>query len=369
MNRRLGVVLAAGLALLLGVGLWWWFDNYDWVEEEVTLPPRGMARYNPLYGLQRGLEALGHTLQARPTLAPAAMRLAPGELLVLGSDLRTVGDEQAAALLGFVEAGGTLLFALPEGASTRTPPLLAQLDARLVEGSGCSTLGDGTRLCPAQRLRPNAPEAIDWDTREGDAEAGYLRGIARHGAGRWAFAGDFAALRGRALDEAHNVVVAWQLLGPLLPAPGRRIHLVYAVDMPPLYVLLLRDGWPLWLPLLLALLAWLWARAARLGPLRPLPPPDRRALLEHVQAAAGFVLRRGRADTLLAALQRRLQRRLAQRHPAIAALALPEQVVALAELAGVDQAALRQALVPAPPVHAEAFRSAVSTLVQIESRL
>lgn len=366
MSRATGWLLALVVALLLGAGIAWWLTNYDWVEEDITLPPRGMARYNPLYGLQRTLEALDRPVLARAILQPGRMDLQPGELLVVGSDLRTLGDDDAMTLLQWVEAGGTLLFALPGGATGRTPPLLALFGARLGESPACSTLGDGARLCPQHRLVPG-DTALRWIDREGDDDAGYLHGVVAWGAGRLAFAGDFDFLRGRALDDAGNVAVAWRLLGPLLPAPDARIHLVYAVDMPPLHVLLVRECWPLLLPLLLGLLAWLWARASRLGPLRPLPPVDRRALSEHVIAAADFVFRRGGSEALLAPLRRRLQQRIARRHPAIAALAAPEQIVALSRLTGVDEARLRSALLPTSHPQAESFRAAVSTLLLIES--
>lgn len=366
MNRATGWLLALGVVLLLGAGIAWWLHNYDWVEEEITLPPRGMARYNPLYGLQRTLEALDRPVVARATLQPERMDLQPGELLVLGSDLRTLGEDEAQALLDWVESGGTLLFALPEGATRRNPPLLDLLGSSLVESSGCSELVDAARLCPQHRLLPGDLD-FDWLDGEGDDTDGYLHGVVAWGAGRWAFAGDFDFLRGKALDSEGNVAIAWRLLGPLLPRADARIHLVYAVDMPPLHVLLVREGWPLLLPLLLGLLAWLWARASRLGPLRPLPPGDRRALSEHVVAAAEFVFRRGGSEALLAPLRRRLQQRLAQRHPAVAALDPPEQIVALSRLTGIDEARLRAALLPTSHAQAESFRAAVSTLLQIES--
>src|SRR3546814_13772512 len=52
------VLVAVGL-LVVAVATAWWLYNYEYVETEVDLPPRGEARYNPLYALRLALQADG----------------------------------------------------------------------------------------------------------------------------------------------------------------------------------------------------------------------------------------------------------------------------------------------------------------------
>ncbi|KAG1317431.1 hypothetical protein G6F62_012902 [Rhizopus arrhizus] len=60
------------------------------------------------------------------------------------------------------------------------------------------------------------------------------------------------------------------------------VWLVYAGRPPSLWARLFYHGWPLWVPLLLALLGWLWGRSQRFGSLQPSPLLERRSLLEHL---------------------------------------------------------------------------------------
>jgi len=381
--RRIGADVSAratrlvigGIIVLLALVLAaWWYARYERVEVEVPVPPRGEAAYNPLYALKKALVASGHEVVARANLNLAAMALGPRDTLVLGSDVRTLSADQVAALLAWVDGGGALLFGLPAGTRERPGALVDQLDLRLDDEAGqCLRLSatpaaaaagrDGRQtLCFDTLVARAGIDEDEFDLLAGEPGRGYYLVGRDHGDGQWTAAGTLRFLRNDALDKGANTDLAWQVLAPLLH--GGRVHLVYASDVPPLYVLLLRYGWPLLLPAACALLAWLWLRARRFGPLLPPATTTRRALREHVEAAGEFVFRERKASALYAPLRRAFDARLRRDAPQLAALDGEDLVAAVAARTGQPPQQVRAALQPTDLNHPERFLAAVQWLAR-----
>jgi uncharacterized protein (TIGR03382 family) len=382
------------LAAALGV---WWYQTFELREVRQRLPLSGEARFNPLFGLGEVLKARGHAVESLGQLQPKALPKQRPALLVLHADLRTVSTASSQLLLDWVDGGGELVVGLPDGdsplpGSSRAPLLdLLGLDTtyhydcidwryavtpatqkaiKRATGGG-EVVGDmqelwgelsgqlGARYCSSIRLDLRGLDEADFDWLYGSADNGYVFARLRHGGGRITFAAQLDFLGTRALREPANAALAWQLLSPAL-AEGSTVQLAYAADLPPLHVLLVRHGWPILLPLLLALLAWLWRRAQRFGPLLDEPLPRRRALREHLRAAAELALRRERGAALLKPLRQRVLNRLAVRAPELAALPALELARALAARHRLSPAAVEQALfdtrIHRPAAAAEAVR-------------
>ena len=345
---------------------------FEWHESEVTLPPRGEARYNELFALGKALRAQGFEVESRATLNLDAMAPDEGDLIVLATDPNTISWDDALALLEWVHAGGRLAFALPPAAGASEAPLAQQLDLRVIAPSGDDKFScvkwradgiDGVaRYCTPVLLAESEDESWTWSWPVEDNDA-YFAARGDYGDGAWLAVPNFGFLAGRALEDRHRVALTWALLQPMLG--DGRVHLIYSVDVPPLYVLLVQRGWPIWIPALLALLAWLWRKSQRLGPELPLPPPDRRALLEHIRAAGEFVFRRKRGLALHAALKRRFDARLAREFPPLAALSGDEQVRAIATAWKLDPITVRLALMPPDLTHPEAFTAAIRSLSRL----
>src|SRR5262249_29720889 len=157
--------------------------------------------------------------------------------------------------------------------------------------------------------------------------------------------GSMDFLRTDELKRPGYAAFAWQVLAPALQQGGT-VHLVYSTDVPPLHVLLVRYGWPALLPALAALLAWLWLRSQRFGPLLPVASAHRRALREHIYAAGEFTFRRGRGLALYAPLKRAFDERLRRDDPALAALDGEALAAELAKRNGLSTAAVQLALLP-----------------------
>ncbi|MBD8525500.1 DUF4350 domain-containing protein [Pseudomarimonas arenosa] len=396
---RAQTIVGLCLLLLTAVAVFAFLQTYHYVEEEVSLPPRGEARYNPLYALGETLRGMGYPVESRAYLQWESMQPQPGDVLLLASPLSSLSEQQVWALQEWLYEGGFLLFAAPATESAQQSEMLDEL--------GLSVISEELRQCLLWRAAEQASSevcselslyyphddliwALDYQRRS-RAEIEALRELlddedtsissvskvrgaaaatgrfavkAAYGDGEWIALASFQPLVKKALENAANAELAWQLLAPWL-GEGK-IHIVYAVEMPPAHVILVRYGWPVVLPLLLALLAWLWARSQSLGPPVPLPGIDRRALLEHIDAAGQFAFREQQVEPLYAECRKRFDLQLQKEHPSLAALPLDDLIKALAERWKLDPAAVAQALNPHQLGRAEQFTLAIRTLTQMQ---
>lgn len=365
------VAISAIMTLLAVVAGAWWMANYERVEVDREVPLRGEAAYNSLYALKRALIVSGHEVSSRTSLDIG--ELGDHDTLILGSDVRTLSDAQVQDLLDWMGNGGSLLFALPSGMKGRDGELLAALGIKRGGDIHCvDTMGKAAAQDDGKRKRyPNCfttftfseDAQADFDLLIGDTEDGYFIGRQSWGEGSWTVVGDLEFLDNQHLSRGIHADLTWQLLAPLLQ--GGRAHLIYASSLPPLRVLLVRHGWPVLVPALLALLAWLWWRSVRLGPVLPMAAAQRRALREHVDAAGEFIFRQRRASALYAPLRRAFDERLRREDPAVAALDGEDLVTAVAKLRGRPVAFVRQALLPADLNRPEGFLQAVKALSEL----
>ena len=381
-QRLLGLLLLIPVTVLVA----WFLATHERVPRDIYKPFQGEARYNTLFALERALVAHGMRADSRATLGSVA-QLGDADLLVLGTDVRTLGETQVDELLAWMKRGGRLLFALPRGSEGRGGPLLDRLHLATVEHFDClhwapspavavatstddsdddEEYDDEPLWCTSTRFTTDDGKEDSFAWLWGNADTGWLFGRHARGRGSWTVAAELDFLGNAALEQPHNTALAWQLLAPL--APNGIVHLVYSADVPPFHVLLARAGWPILLPVLLALIAWLWSRGQRFGPLLPLPPPHRRALLEHVRAAGAFAWRRARGVALHDALARRVLGAAQRRRPELLALEGDALARTLAEDAGVTPEAARHALAPASLAQPQEFLSAIRTLTEIDAR-
>ncbi|WP_041499709.1 DUF4350 domain-containing protein, partial [Xanthomonas sacchari] len=326
-GTRNALIFLVGL-LLVSVGAAWFFGRYERAEREIVLPPRGEAAYNPLYALRQTLRADGVRAESRQRLDLAAMRLRPHDSVVLYGDPRMLGKADGDALLDWVEHGGHLVLRTPTVEVKRGDvPILEALDITVEASSPDNCLmmavpGAAPQkfFCDGRRFHIDPDTPDNWWSGEDDdfvfarvpygdgsvdvlSELDFLENQDNR-LGRM-FEGspmeNDPMLRSGGLREAGNRLLARQVLGPNY-GQGT-IHLIYSAELPSLWRTLFTRGWPAWLPALLILLAWLWSRMQRFGPLRAAPAEDRRSLLEHVRASGEHLLRFGRADLLHAAVR------------------------------------------------------------------
>lgn len=214
-------------------------------------------------------------------------------------------------------------------------------------------------------LTEEEASALTRGTRRPQA-TGLVYARLQRGRGTVDVAADFDMLTNDSLEEGPHVAFVRQLL------PRTRagtVHLIHDARMPSFWLQLLGGFWMAWKPLLLALLAWLWLRAQRIGPVLPTPPAERRSLLEHIAASGEHAWRYGRGHLLHGAMRHAFLARLRRRDPYAAALEGEPQVVAIAERTGQSAGVVRDAL--ATPVGSDpaTFRSRIAALVRLRNLL
>ncbi len=367
MSRR-GLLITLIMLLPLAALIAWWFVTFERVEDDVDVPLRGEASYNPLYGLKKVLQARGIEVASRANLNLQAMALESDDTLVLTADVRTLTKDQVDNLLDWIDLGGQLIFSLPPGSEGRGGELLDALGLSVVSHSAClqwpaQAGADSGEHCFVFGFKLKPEQVKDFSLLAGDNQQGYYFGRRAREDGGWFVAGDLKFLSTEALKQPGNAELAWQVIGPALQ--GGKVHLVYAADVPPLYVLLVERGWPALLPALLALLAWLWTRSQRFGPLLPQAAAHRRALREHVEAAGEFTFRRGRAAALYAPLRRAFIERLRRDDQTLGSLDGEALAQALATRTKRPLAEIRQALNPVDLSRPEQFLATVKTLTEL----
>lgn len=188
-----------------------------------------------------------------------------------------------------------------------------------------------------------------------------------HGFGVVTVMTDDYLMRNDGLGSADHAEFALRLLRR--DAGPQAVWLLPFENWPGLWKLVRARGWALLVAGGFWLLAWVWRAGRRFGPLISEPPPIRRSLLEHVEAA-GHLLARGRRDVLIESVRDALGDELRTRRPGWLRIPHAELEERLAGSADLDVAAVSSAL------HGEdvastraAFTHTIATLERIRHTL
>lgn len=403
MNRQgvLAIVIALVVALL-GFGAYsLWRQDYVRKEETVDLPRTGEAASNPLYVLKLALLKDGVKVDARQRLLLALHPLQPRDTVVIYRDPRTLAAPDAKSLLEWVARGGHLVVRTPpwrERVGESRVPVLDEVGVTLLDSSdgddhaqrnGCAQLFERGRkaqplFCGARRFYFYNADA-EPDAAWGDEDSAYVYARLPYGEGKVDVLADMDFLSnrggsglagfGRFGDDEialpSSAAFARQVLAPNYKSGT--VHLIYAAEVPSLWRTLIVNSWMAWLPLLLWLLAWLWQRMQRFGPLRPAPAMERRSLLEHVVASGEHIYRYGYGPSLYASVRAAFLLRLRRRDPYAASIQGEAQVELLAQRyqneTGLGAAQIRDALAPPLARDHAAFRTRIATLIRMRNRL
>ncbi|ROP76223.1 hypothetical protein EDF74_1873 [Stenotrophomonas rhizophila] len=355
------------------------------------LPPQGEASYNALYVLGQALRADGITVQSRPRLDLTRMPLEPGDTVVLLQDSGEVPAPAVTELMAWVAKGGHLI--------VRTPPIGKDsagngplLDALGVDSEGYESYcqrfhvrddPQHVEFCNGRRFSAEPPAGVTLERGWGD-DYDLVFARLRHGQGRIDVLADMAFMHGKGrpnpsvppnaanafVDDLHDKAHRDLTRYVLAPNYGKgTMWLVYASRPPSLWNRVFYLGWPVWAPLLLALLGWLWQRAQRLGSELPSPAAERRSLLEHIRASGEHLLRFGKAPLLYDAVRGAFLARLRRRSPTAAALTGEAQVHAIAAVLQWSHERVRTALTPPASHDVAGLRDRIRLLIQMRTLL
>jgi hypothetical protein len=396
--------LGAIVLLLIGG---WWFATHKRVPQEISIPRTGEARFNPLYALKVALEKDDVRVNARRRLQlfagskeEPAVRLGARDTVVIYTDPRTLTTREVDGLLEWVENGGHLV--------VRTPPSDVLLGAHdsvpLLEDLELSPLGEDSSDCeifkadprinadpPADPAKAAGDDEVEVDAEAfdgamfcsgprftldganpdyswGDLQDGYVFARLAWGEGSVDVLADMAFMSSDGLDDDGAQAFTRQVLAPNYRSGT--VHLVYATELPSLWLVIIRHSWMAWAPLLLAFLAWLWLRMQRFGPQWPAPDEERRSLLEHIVASGEHLYRYGYAHLLYGAVREAFLSRLRRRDPQAAALTGEPQLALLqARFPDMPGNQIRDALIPPFANDHTSFRIRIATLIRLRNRL
>ncbi|WP_269789758.1 DUF4350 domain-containing protein [Stenotrophomonas sp. Iso1] len=383
MSLRWRYALIALVALLLcGVLTVLFLSNYERGSEEITLPAYGEPTYNPLFALRETIRRDGGKAESRRQLDLPTMRLQPGDTVLMLDDPRLLTPSQVDDLLDWVQFGGHLVLRAQEPDEALDADgnnLLHRLGVAGQEGfARCQTWQvpgqeSHQEFCGGTRFTLDGTTRVEYRWSDGNADKSVAWARLRYGTGRVDILGDMDfLLNGTGPGDPGLRDLPHRDLSRLVLAPNYgqgTVHLVYAMEMPSLWKTVIQRGWPIWLPLLLALLAWLWARSQRFGALLPSPREERRSLLEHVRASGELLHRYGKSPLLYDAVRQSFLARLRRRSPMAAALTGEAQVQAIADHLQWPISRVQTAMQVPPSRDDTALRERIRLLIQMRNQL
>jgi hypothetical protein len=370
-------IILALVGVLLGLGGWWFSQNFGFAPQRVWVGYSGEARVNPLFAARLLLERLGFKVQQKADFRKLGA-LPPAATVILAADRAELDPAGARALLSWVERDGGHLIIGVERELPRDV-LLQQINVEAhwkgsdeeedqppAPGIDRIPMPDGTEL--RADLLPS-PTLVDLDE---DADA--WRFSSRGGTRILQFAwgeGDITVLStlrpfsnreiGR-LDHA-------ELLAEITDAtePGE-LFLIRHLESPSLLAWLIQHAMATLVALAVFLLVWLWRVIPRFGPLAPSPAPDRKSLLEHIRAVGRFYLDQRELARLLALLRADCVELFSRRAPHAQGLDDAARLREAARMTGVRPRELAQAFSGRADTPAD-FSNAVRTLASFRRRL
>jgi hypothetical protein len=362
--RNLGV-LAAVAALATWVAF-----KLHWESITVPTPPRGEALTNPYYALEHFAASLG----IHPQEISTVRGLQPEAVLVLEESGDAFTHPPVTALESWVEAGGRLVIssrlleaypalrawsgikrarparpaADPKPASAASAPKPAPLpvphetsdaDCPLmtVRADGAPT-GQSFRVCAAgATLAFDGEHAPAWSLSD-ERGMHVIRTVV--GFGEVTVLEPADLLSNGMLKRADHAEMFAAAVGLRHDDTLLIFHPATALPLPKL---LWRLAAPGILFLLAALLALAWRHAPSFGPPLPRPSPLRRSLAEQIRANARFAWRTQSLAGLRASARRSLDEAAARHIAGYGSLDASLRAARLAELTGLDAAAIRAA--------------------------
>lgn len=362
-NAKAGLLLLAGAgAILVAAGLSWFLQNFEIRDQEVDVGYSAAARRNPFLAAERFLRRLEVPVESHagrdllrdlppPEDTLVVRALGPlntgrrqalhrwiergGRLIVQATTLREEPGLRTTHPDGFLDRYGVHLIEIedPKDRNTQTDDVIAEvsvLDYAHLLQVGFSArffLEDASGNANGAVIADERPRLLQYEIGEGVLTV----------------VSDSRFLTNQHIGRYDHALFLLLLASPR--AEGN-VRLLYDSSMPWLGALIWH-GAPFAVTSFLCLLAlFLWHLGKRLGPLLPPPVSDRRDLLAHLEASAGFLWRHGQGGPLTAATRERVERAWLRCHPTLRELDKEGRARWIARRSGLVSGEVRRALYP-----------------------
>ncbi len=351
MNARILIMGVTIISLSVWVGFWF-YNNYQWVNEKSYRGYEGEARTNPLLAVQRlvvALEGKAQSMRSMPKIPPQ------GVTLVMPTLRHTLSSDLAGKLLHWVATGNHLVVVAhnqyysqdkqdalldtlgvseinvddPDSTAETEPPP-PQFD---ISGRGDFfkiNLNSGSRLVSKQ--------VPSWKV--ADNMGAYIVQI-KHGQGKVTVLNNGDFMYSDVIGKYDNAVLMAYILQI---QPDSNVWLVYSEEALPFLEWLTVYAWQVLMSGALLLMLGLWTASRRFGVLLPAPGTARRSLLEHIAAAGHFLWRHGGESALLVRMRTSVKRAVFLRYPRWASLSDEQLYHELAVLSGLSVQQIEKAL-------------------------
>jgi len=391
---RTGWLVSALMAALVAALVAWFMRSVEWVDVDVSTPPRGEAARDRLYvakQLVRQLGGVATTVRSLEQMPP------PGATLVIGTRRWSMFPGREAALQRWIEAGGRLVVMQSawsaEGDTPRWVPMRSQRVARHgappPAADEAASEPDGGESAVHATVTP-APHPCDEFVEPAGTEGafGAARGyrvcgvpvrVLRAPTATWLLSGSDGVVAARVPYGRGDITAntlegsfangsllrddgALALAAMLQLRSGDGVGFVDEETRAKLAALLWQQGTPALLLGGAALLLLLWRSGARFGPLIADATLARRSIGEQVRRTAAFIAA-GDGAALHRASVRALEEEARRSIPGYATLlGARERSESLARRIRADPAALAAALAPPARVDRRRLAAAITRL-------
>jgi hypothetical protein len=404
MSRIQRIFVSLLATVLMGYGVYWFFENFERVEQERYVGMRGEAARNPLLAAQRFLTRLGYAASSHQSMLELPGMPPPGAVLIATGERLTLGSNGHAELLEWVAEGGHLIAKVrntpeedhgveEEGDSSNDP---TAADDR---AAPADLPGDPLLQAAGLTVEPVDPDWEDAATRApvdvalpGDADSllvefypdraliasgpselsvGSALGLhlisETYGRGRLTLMTDTDMFGNRAIGDYDHAAFLARMVS--LHGKPPAVWLVYGDDRAGLGSWLWSHARSVLVTLAALVLLWLVGHAQRFGPVLGLPSPNRRRITEHIAAAGEFYWRHGQVAGLLAETRAELAHRLETRYLELRHGEAGERIRRIAELTGLSVAEVGEALQNPASHDAERYTAQIRGIQLVRKRL
>ncbi len=307
------LLISLFVLLVIGLSINWFLTNFELQDIEEPIGFQGEAKTNPLLAARLFLKRMGIPAERHDNLNSLPSTLT---VLVMDTNRYTLSRKQFNALLMWVEQGGHLITRIrnldnntlvsnqdeenvDSLSNHQTDPLLAELGINIGEKVYPTPEDIPLNIKPTNHKKVLAVNPGDFHQilvkqkvykQELYQDAAWL--VEKNwGKGRITILATLKFIENSAIKDYDHAEYLWYLVHSLYTNP-QAVWLINQDDLPPLWRLLWNSGWPIILTLLAFIPLNLLVFSRRFGPLLPLPTPNRRRILEHIQASGLFMWQR-----------------------------------------------------------------------------
>ncbi len=415
MNKTTTLIIGILISLIIGYGIYDFYQTHEYKEKTIHTGFKGEARTNPFYASRLFLKRMGIPTETINSIQGLGELPDINTVLLISTQRTTLSPERTEKLVDWVRSGGHLIaqatrnwkyngkaddediedsdvspdplqrfMGVHTGSRTAFDEILSESQSELIDELLDSTITskktDSIKLNNADKklhikLFRFPRILVDDDVKERTEEIkiGADNFIVRQKVGRGmiTLVSDFQFIRNKKIEAADHAEILWYLTHGLQTPINQpaRIWLVHNDKMPSLLSLLWKNAWAFILSLLLLFLAWLMMSTRRFGPMIPKPEENRRSLKEHITSSGNFYWKNNKQHKLIESSRQALLQRLAQVHPGWAQRSQEEQIHLLVEQLSMTPEAVQRLLFANDVENANEFTQLIRQLEKIRRDL